>query len=263
MTGAITYDSNSLQTYSQSALVGIITNGIEHTNLPAKDAALFGLANTDSSVIPYVGYPSKAITITGVIAGSTSANLDSRIDSFKAYFLGKDKNLDIEYNGSTRRYIATVNTIGINRQQKALWATFQIEFICTLPFGKNTSATTALTASGRTSSGYTDAYTFLGSAPFQLPLITITYSAVTGGASYVSFGNNGNGQGITITDQTWVASDVLEIDVANRTVKKNGVEIDFLGAFPEFAPGAQNFSYSDGFTTRTFGITVTYSPMWL
>jgi phage-related protein len=263
MTGAISFDSNSLQTYVPATDVGIITNGIEHTNLPAKDAAMYPLANANQSAIPYVGYPSKVVTIAGVIKGSTSANLDSRIDSFKAYFLGKDKNLDIEYNGTTRRYCATANTISVVRRQKALFATFEIEFICTLPFGKNTTATTALSASGRTSSGYTDAYTFLGSAPFSLPVITITYSAVSGGASFVTFGNNGNGQGITITDQTWVAADVLEIDVANRTVKKNGVEIDFLGAFPEFAPGAQNFSYSDGFTTRTFAITVSYYQMWL
>lgn len=263
MTGAVTFDSNNLQTYSGVTHVGIITNGIEHTNLPAKDAGLYALANTNQSVIPYVGYPSKAITIKGAIVGSTSADLDSRIDSFKAYFLGKDKNLDIDYNGSTRRYVATVNTISINRQQKALWAEFQIEFICTLPFGKNTAATTALNQSGRTLSGYTDPYTFLGTAPFQLPVITITYSAVSGGTGFVTFANNGNGQGITITDQTWIAGDVLEIDVANRTVKKNGVEIDFLGAFPEFAPGAQNFSYTDGFTTRTLTELVTYYPMWL
>lgn len=263
MTGAISFDSNSLQTFSRATVVGILTNAIEHTNLPAKDAGLYGLANTDRSVIPYVGYPSKAISISGVIAGSTQADLDSRIDAFKAFFNGKDKNLDIEYNGTTRRYIATANTISVVRSQKSLYATFQIEFICTLPFGKDTSATTALSASGRTAASYTDAYTFLGSAPLQLPLITVTYSAISGGASFVAFGNNGNGQGITITDQTWVAADVLEIDVYNRTVKKNGVEIDFLGAFPEFAPGAQNFSYSDGFTTRTFAITVTYYQMWL
>lgn len=263
MTGAISFDTNSLQTYAPATDVGIITNGIEHTNLPIKDAALYPLANTNQSVIPYVGYPSKAINIAGVIKGSTTANLDSRIDSFKQYFLGKDKNLDIEYNGTTRRYVATANTISVIRRQKALFATFEIEFICTLPFGKNTSATTALNASGRTLSGYTDPYTFLGTAPFQLPVFTITYSAVSGGASYVQIGNSGNGQSIMITDQTWVAADVLEIDVANRTVKKNGVEIDFVGAFPEFPPGAQNFSYSDGFTTRTLTELVTYYPMYI
>lgn len=263
MNGALTFDSNSLQTYSPVTDVGIITNKIDHTDLPQKDAALFGLANTNASVIPYVGFPLKKITIEGTIVGSTNANLDSRIDTFKSYFGGKNKNLDITYGSGTRRYIATSNAVSVQRQQKALFATFAVEFICTQPFGRDTSTTSALSATGRTLSGYTDSYSFVGSAPLQLPLITITYSAVSGGASYVSFGNNANGQGITITDQTWVAADVLEIDVANRTVKKNGVEIDFLGAFPEFAPGAQNFSYSDGFTTRTFDITVTYYPMYM
>lgn len=263
MTGAVTFDSNSLQNFNRATKVGILTNFIDHVNIPDKDAAMFALANTNASVIPYVGFPSKKIRIRGSIGGSTSADLDSRIDTFKSYFYGKDKNLDIEYNGTTRRYIATANNVSVERQQLGFFATFTIEFVCTQPFGRNTSATTALSAAGRTLSGYTDSYTFLGSAPFLLPLITITYSAVTDGASFVSFGNNGNGQGITITDQTWVASDVLEIDVANKTVKKNGIEIDFLGAFPEFAPGAQNFSYSDGFTARTFGITVTYYQMWM
>lgn len=263
MTGAVTFDSNSLQTFTQASNVGIITNSIEHTDLPAKDMALYGIANTNKSAIPYVGYPTRGITIAGAIKGSSDTDLDNRIDAFKQFFLGKDKNLDIAYNGSTRRYIATVNKIGVQRQQKALFATFTIEFVCTEPFGRNTSATTALNASGRTAAGYTDAYTFLGNAPFQLPLITITYAAVSGGASFVSWGNNANGQGIIVTDQTWVAADVLEIDVQNKTVKKNGVEIDFLGAFPEFAPGAQTFSYSDGFTTRTLTELVTYYPMWL
>ncbi len=260
MTGAISFDGNSLQTYA--ALVGIITNAIEHTNLPDKDTTLYPLANTNASVIPYVGYSTKVITIAGAIAGSSASDLDSRIDTFKGYFNGKDKNLDISYGASTRRYIATVNKIAISRRQKTFFATFSIDFVCTQPFGRDTTATTALNATGRTASSYTDNHVFVGSAPFQLPVITITYSAVSGGASFVSFGNNGNGQGITITDQTWVAADVLEIDCINKTVKKNGVEVDFLGAFPEFPPGSQNFTYSDGFTTRTLTENVIYYPAY-
>lgn len=263
MTGAVIFDSNNLQTFDPTTRVGIITNSIEHTDIPTKDVILYGIANTNKSAIPYVGYPSRGIKLSGVIKGSSDTDLDNRIDAFKSYLLGKDKNLDINYNGTTRRYIATVNTSSIQREQKTLWANFSIEFICTEPFGRNTTATTALNQSSRTLSGYTDAYSFLGNAPYQLPLVTITYSAVAGGASYVSWGNNTNGQGILITDQTWVAADVLEIDVQNKTVKKNGVEVDFLGAFPEFAPGAQTFSYSDGFTTRTMTELVTYYPMWL
>lgn len=262
MDGGITYDSNSLQTFNPATRVGIVTNSIEHTDLPAKDAAMFGLANRNQSVIPYVGYPAKKVTIAGVIKGSTQADLDSRIDTFKGYFNGKDKNLDIVYNGTTRRYIATANSISIKREQKALWATFSIEFVCPQPFGRNTTATVAVNQAARAASSYTDPHTFLGSAPFQLPKLTVTYATITGGASYVSWGNSTNGQGITITDQTWINGDILEIDCEAQTVKKNGVEIDFLGAFPEFAPGNQSFTYSDGFTTRSMTELVNYYPLW-
>ncbi len=265
MTGAITFDSISLQTYIPTTQVGIITNSIEHTNIPDKDVALLALANANGSAIPFVAFPNKKVSIAGVIVGSSSSDLDTRIDAFKSLFGYKDKNLDISYGASTRRYIATSNAVSVKRQQKALFAEFGIEFVCSLPFGRNTTLTTALNASGRTASGYTDAHTFLGSAPIQQPIITITYSAITGGANYVQFVNNANGQSILITDQTWIASDVLEIDTRTgyRTVKKNGVEVDFLGAFPEFVPGAGSFSYSDGFTTRTLTELVTYYPEYL
>ncbi len=262
MSTAISFDSNSLQTAS------ILTADISHESLPAKSANMFALSHANKSVIPFVSYSDRTIKVSGKIIGSSIADLDSKLDTFRGYFRGTDKNLDIDYNGSTRRYIATVNGISIERPGGLQYANFDIEFICTEPFGRNTSVTTpsssfSPSAAGRTSSAYTDAHTFLGTAPYQLPVITITLTAVTGGTGFLSFGNSGNNQGITITGQTFVNGDVIEIDCANKTVKKNGVAIDFLGAFPEFPPGAQSMAYADGFTTRTFTISVTYYPMWL
>lgn len=262
MDGNLTFDTNSLQTYSAVTRTGIVTNSIDHNNIPDKDVALLGLANTNASVIPQVGYPSKKITIAGSIIGSSQSDLDSRIDTFKSYFNGKNKNLDITYNGTTRRYIATATAVSIKRSNKALYADFTVEFVCPKPFGCATAATTAVNQSGRTLSAYNDTHTFLGTAPYQLPVITITYAAVAGGAAAVSFGNTANGQGIMVTDQTWVAGDVLQIDCVNKTVKRNGTEIDFLGAFPEFAPGLQGFTYSDGFTSRTLTELVTYNALY-
>jgi hypothetical protein len=255
--GDISFDSNNLQTAS------ILTQDIKHEGLPTKDAKIYSFSHANKSSIPFVSYPQRSISVKGVLNGSSIANLDSIIDTFKNYFLGTDKNLDIGYNGSTRRYIATAANILVDRPGGLLYANFQVDFICSQPFGRNTATTSALSATGRTLSGYTDPHTFLGTAPYQLPLITITITAVTGGASFLYFGNSANGQGITITDQTFIAGDVVAIDCDLKTVTKNGVAIDFIGAFPEFAPGAQTFSYSDGFTTRTFNITVAYYPMYL
>lgn len=257
MATGISFDENDLQT------ANILTAEISHENNPNKDAPMSPLAHSNRSNIPFVNYPSRSIRISGKIIGSSIADLDSRIDDFKAYFLGTDRNLDIDYDSGTRRYIATANAVSIDRPGGLSYANFSVEFICTRPFGRNTSSTDALSETGRTNAAYTDPHTFVGNAPFQLPIITITLTAVTGGTGFLSFSNNGNGQGITITGQTFANGDVIEIDCEEKTVKLNDELIDFMGAFPEFPPGDQSFSYSDGFTTRTFSINVDYYPYFL
>jgi hypothetical protein len=256
MSTSISFDSNSLQTSS------ILTASIEHASLPAKEAQLYALAHGNKSTIPYVNYPNKSIRVSGKVIGSSVSNLDTLLDTFRGYFRGTDKNLDIGYGGSTRRYIATVNAISIDRPGGLQYANFDIEFICTEPFGRNTTAASALTATGRTAAAYTDDHTFLGTAPFQLPIITITITAVTGGTGFLKFANSGNGQGILITGQTFAADDIVIINCEEKSVTLNGEDIDFIGAFPEFPPGDQSFSYTDGFTTRTFDIDVDYYPLF-
>mgnify|MGYP000859526940 FL=1 len=264
MNGNILYNTISLQTYNPATRVGIITNMIDHTSIPEKQSSVYALAHSNSSVISYVNYPSKKITIGGVIKGSSEDDLDVRTDAFKGYFIGQDKNLDIDYAGSTRRYIATANSISVTRQQSSLYATFAIEFLCTQPFGIDTADTTALNTTGNTTSNYNPSYTFLGSAPYQLPVITVTYSAMTGNgtAQLVRIGNNDTGQVIVI-NRIWSATDVIVIDCYRKLVQVNGLDVPFTGAFPEFHPGPSAFSYSDTLTTRTFAFNVIYKVAYL
>lgn len=254
---SISFDGNSLQT------ANILTSDIAHEQYPAKNVVIYALAHNNGSVIPYISYPSKTIRVSGKITDTTIAGLDSRLDSFRAYFTGQDKNLDIGYNGTTRRYIATANNISIDRPGGLTYANFEVELIAPQPFGQDTSSTTALNATGRTSSSYSDAYTFLGTAPVQRPVFTLSYSVVTGGTgATVSIGNNSTGQNLSIT-RNWAASDILIVDVSARTVTVNGTAVAFSGAFPEFATGSQTFTYSDTLTTRTFTENIIYYPLYL
>lgn len=266
MTGAVTFDSNNLQTYSQATKVGILTNDFKISDLPAKVVAMFALANANRSVIPNVNYPSRQVTLSGVIKGSSQSDLDSRIDVFMAYLRKKDGNLDIEKGGATRRFVATLNALSMEQKGSNLIAKWTAGFVCSQPFGSDIVDTTALSATGRTASSYNDAYTFLGTAPFQLPIITITINSVTGGGGYLSFGNSANGQSVNITGVTFQAGDVLVINPADENgelVKLNGDPVDYTGAVPEFEPGATTFNYSDGFTTRNFNISITYKKLYL
>lgn len=253
----VTFNSNDLQTSS------IITEDVQHEDMPNQEIALLGIANSNKSVLPFQNYPNRTIRAVGHLRATTIANLDALIDTFKSYFNGKDKNLDIDYDGGTRRYIATASKVSVPRPKGLAFTTFDITFICTEPFGRDTTTTSALSATARTLASYADDHTFIGTAPFMLPVITITYNDVTGGDNFVSFSHVQSGQGINIVDQTFVDNDVLVIDCVNKLVTINDVEVNFIGAFPEFPPGSQDFNYSDGFTTRNFDIDIDYYPLYL
>lgn len=263
MTGAVLFNTNSLQTFDYTTRVGILTDNIDYASLPQKVVNMYALAHANASTIPFINYPSKSIKITGTIVGSTPSDLDARLDSFRAILSAKDKNLDITTNGVARRFTATVNTISITISQNKKYATFSIEFICIIPFGSDTSTTTALTAAGRTLNSYTDNYTFLGSAPVQLPKVTITLTAVSAtGSQQMYWGNSGTGQSIIIT-RNWTTGDVVVIDCDQRTVTVNGVPVDYAGAFPEFVPGGGSMIYGDTFNSRTMTENVVYYKRYL
>jgi phage-related protein len=257
----VSFDSHDFQSFDGNH--GIYVIDIQHAGKSAKRAQAYALSHANASAIPFVEYPSKPITISGKIIGTSIADCDSLIDSFNSYLVTQGGNLDIDYNGSTRRYIATATSIDVNRPGGLNWADFDITFTCTQAFGQDVNQTTILNPTGRTSATYSDNYTFVGTAPYQTPIFTLTYTAVSGATNKaVIIGNSGNGQEITV-QRTWSNGDVLVVDCSKSTVTVNGVPVDFTGAFPLFPPGAQTISYSDGFTSRTFNINVVYSVLYL
>lgn len=254
----IIFDGVSLQT------ANILTQSIDHYSIGTKTLNAQPLAHGNKSVIPFIDYQSKNIVISGIIIDNTIAAVDSRLDTFRGLFNGQDKNLDIDYGTGARRYIATAADIKITRPGGLLWATFEISFFCIHPFGFDTAVTTLINDVAITAVTYAPTCTFAGSAPIQRPIITLTYGALTGntGTQIVVISNNATGQNISIS-RTWASNDVIVIDTFNRSVKVNGFDINFSGAFPEFKPGAGGFGYTDPFTTRSFGFKVDVTAAWL
>lgn len=263
MNGDLSFNSNNLQTYSPSTNVGIVTNLLEHLDIPEKVAELYAIADANGSSLPSINYPSKRIPFAGAIKGSTMNDLASRVDSFKGYFNGKDKNLDVGYAGTTRRYIATLNALSVERVSESLIAKFTGEFICTKPFGVETSATVITNQSNYTSATLNMTPTIGGSAPYQYPVFTITIDALTGTGDYVQVSNDNNGQTMLIFGLGLTAGDVVVIDCYARTVTVNGELVDYNGVFLELEPGANSLTYTDGFTTRTVDILANYYKRYL
>ena len=255
---SVSFDSNSLQT------TWINTSQIRHENMPTKIAIPYIVAHSNGSAIPFSEYSSKVVTLVSTITGTSISDTDSKIDTFKGYFAAELKNLDIDYAGTTRRYIATCTDIQVDRPDGLTHATITTTLLCLFAFGQNVAPTTAVNATARTSATYSDAVTIIGSAPQQLPVATITLVSFTGtGSRTMSFGNNNNGQQLTVTRSSWTAGDVVQIDCVNKVVAVNGLVVDYTGAFIELPPGAQVIGYSDSFTARSINYDVSYYARYL
>ncbi|MBS4040362.1 MAG: phage tail family protein [Flavobacteriales bacterium] len=252
---AVSFDGNSLQT------AVILTSSIEHETPADKNMRMFALANANANTVNRVNHNSKTIVIRGKIIGTSITDLDNFLDDFRAYFNNEERYLDIGYGSGTRRYIASAQEPDIGRPNGLKHCSFSVTFICQ-PFGRDILPTTLISATGRTASTYNDEITIGGSAKFQLPILTISYSSIADGTNKtVTFGNNATGQQLQVTAD-FASGDVLAFNVVERKILLNGAEQNFSGAFPEFERGAQTAYYGDDFTARTMDYDLIHYRYW-
>lgn len=253
----ISLNGNSFQTDN------ILTDTINDQNIPTVDAKQYPLAHANQSAMPFVSYPGRTMTFSGTLTAGSLADMDDLIDTVKGYSVGNNVTLEIGHHGGTRRYIGTITKTDITRPGGLTYGKFLFEVTCNYPWGFDTTATTMLSATGRTANSYSDDVTITSNAPQQLPIATITLTAVSGsGSNVVQWGNGSNGQVITVTSD-FSNGDVIIIDCVNKEVTLNGQPIDFSGGFPELTSGDNTLQYYDDLTSRTFSINVVYTRAWL
>jgi len=208
-------------------------------------------------------YNERVIPVNGQLESTSDTALEGLIDDFKAAMANKGASLDIDYEGGTRRYVATPQSVVVERPVRASnWANFSVEFLIT-EFGKSTSISTPVNAVNKTASPATQAMTIDGSAPQQYVIITIDINTLTGASlNTLVIGNNNTGQAVSIS-RTWTAGEQLVVDVEQQACWVDGDLVDFNGAFPYFEPGSETLSYSDDLTARNIDITVEYVKRWL
>lgn len=217
---------------------------------PAKrKLVLLNIARTDQSKLNSSDYEEKIITIRASIVRSTRALAETSFDTLMSYLQGNEKELIVRQSGLQRKWTATYEDT-VFEVSGGAYLEFDIIFRCSDPFGYELTLTQIAFANAYTSASRTDTFTPGGSAPWQVPLIFVTYTAVSG-AGTVNIGNENTGQQITVT-RTFTAGEVLKVDSYNKLVTINGTEIDFAGAWPEFKPNVFSYlNYNDTFSSRT------------
>ena len=152
--------------YDSIELVGAtyIPRIIQHEIAPERLINAIKLARQDGQIIIDDNFSVKYIDIAGIITGTSQANLEANIDIFKELISRKDKNLDIEYGGGTRRYVCRSISHEINRDYfHLLHAPYRMRFMVAKGYGTDTSETIAINEAGITAAETTKDYTFAGS----------------------------------------------------------------------------------------------------
>lgn len=229
---------------------------VKHESSPVRENVLMPITRQNGSVRVSSRYGIKTISLQGILTGTSQANLEANIDAFKELFSRIDKNLDIDWNGDTRRYVATCTKHEFDRDHfHMLFVPWTAEFIVPSGFGKDTSETSLYDTSGLVATNTNITLAFLGSSQPK-PIFTIDITTA-GSAQVLKLINNDTGEYIKV-DGPFSNSDQVIIDCLNLTVKKNAVAVPFRGVFPNFYKGNNSFSFiviGDGSNLNQYQIT--------
>lgn len=228
---------------------------VKHESVADRLLTTHPRAREDGEVLIADRYGMKTIRIQGVLKGSSQSDLESKIDAFTELFSRPEKNLDIDWAGGTRRYVATCRSHTFDRDHFHLsivpWAA---EFTILSGAGKATSVTTALNAHGVTvTTPGTDSFIMSGSKPAR-PVITLTGASFSGVQRGIEYKNTDTGERIVFcrASGAFGATDRVKIDCEARTVSlsEDGgttyLPQSFYGLFPRFRIGTNNVQITVG-----------------
>lgn len=244
-------------------ITDVYVNNILLHNRPSRSLNIEKLARADGAKFVNGEYGTKEIVVEGFIAASSRTNYETARDTLLKNLNQQEATLRFAQAGANRDYTATVENIIFNDAGGG-FATFSIKFVCSDPFGYDTSDTTALNASSNTSASSTKSFTAIGGGYKVLPTITVEVSAISGGTGkYIKLTNPATGKYIQIT-RTWAVNDTLVVNCKDKTVTVEGTAVDYTGVFPEWDTAHTQIQYDDNFTTsRTVAITFAYKKRYL
>lgn len=228
----------------------------EETN--NKELFLYNLARSRGGNLVNAQYQTKRFTMLGTIKGDNKADLEANIDAFKALMDLQSKNLDIDYAGSTRRFVATASRCEVKRDYfNMTFAPFEIEFVVPDGVGYDT-ARTEDTDTGITDLTLEETVTIGGSVPPNDFVLTLTFTAENA-ITQIDFQANGNK--ITLA-ASFNNGDVVVFDQENLKVTINGVEKAYTGIFPQFYVGSQSLHITLTGTSATYTRVTSYTKAY-
>lgn len=250
--------------FNLTSLPDIVFTRVEYYRRPKLEVQRYKLARRDGSKLVNAEFGALEINLIGNIQSNLGRRgFEAARDQLMYRTLGQEKVLGAYINGRYRNFVCTVDDVMLSEVNGG-YAAFNIKFTCSKPFGEDAETTTVLSNAGNTGTSSTKTFVAAISGTYKAePILTCIVQAVTGGTSkYIRLGNPATGKYIKVT-RTWANGDTLVIDVANKTCKVNGTDVDYAGVFPTWEVGHDQLHYEDSLTSRTVALSVTYKKRYV
>lgn len=236
---------------------------VQHESAPDRNLFMLPITREDGEVLIANLYDKKIIRLQGMIHGIDSQDMEEKLDAFKELFSRPERNLDIQWAGGTRRYIATCSKHEFTRDFYNIDAVpWTAEFTVVTGLGYDTEQSTVIDEDittiddGNGGFYWTSSYTFDGSkAPKPIITITLTGKGAPSVMKGIQYMNNDTLERILITrDYNWstLTGRQIKIDCFNKKVYDNFADVDvfaegpFFGTFPKFQIGSNNVQINTG-----------------
>ena len=220
---------------------------VKHESAPLKELALLELAREDGAVLVSEKHGVKYITLVGKLTASSRSALDTAIDSFKELFSRKEKNLDIEWEAGTRRYVATCVRHSFDRDFfHNLFVPWVAEFVVVQGIGELTSESTIFNNVSFSAASVSGSWSGQGSAAPK-PRWKVKCGVAATDPKGIEFKNTDNDERFVITRSAgFGAGKYFEMDCRLKTAKYDGSEIAFYGVFPTWIIGNNGYKITIG-----------------
>lgn len=234
---SIVFDWFSLQN------ANIITSRIDYDNEGTIELNSFNFPKSDGGGVLSKYFRGRTISLECTIKENTAEAFNDLLDTVKKKLRTTEGFLDIKVNGEIRRIKATLTKFDAGRMHYNItFAKVVIEFTAIEPFfyAKDKQSYEFLGMTGTSSFEISN----LGSVE-SLPIFYVIGTAWSNVSSLAitAFGK-------TLTVSTTITPwDILIISSEDKTVTKNGAEINYTGFFPIFPPGSNPFTITTVWTT--------------
>lgn len=250
MAASIKFDSTEIRDTTH------IPRYVKHESTADRDVVSLPLAREDGEILILTRYGKKRIVLAGIITGANQAALEAAIDTFKELFSREEKNLDVDWNGGTMRFVATCVKHDFDRDYFHLnFCPWTAEFTVLSGEGKDTTTTKAQDQHSLSISypanSVTDTAAVTGS---KAPRPTLKIESASWGTAIkgIEYKNTDTGERIVVTrNYNWGNNAYVQIDCSGKIITDNagGTVVangKFFGVFPRFKVGTNNIKISCG-----------------